>query len=143
MDKNNYTWEDIKEAESGTIFHDEFKDGLRFIVMRGPASLCAYIGLPTEHPLANHDYDNVPIDCHGGLTFSQLGDGKNWPSGFYWYGWDYAHSGDYSFYDDDFIGTRLESKDKKWLVKEVIDDSWGAIYDMKRLCKLAEDIKGA
>jgi hypothetical protein len=133
------TWDDIKSKESGTILHDEFKDGLRFIIMRGPAALCAYLGIPQDHPLANHDYDDLPIDCHGGLTFS--GGGDKWrPKDFWWYGWDYSHAGDYSFYEDEY-SFPISREGKKWLIKDVIDDSWSAFDDMKRLMKLAEKIK--
>ena len=137
-------WEEIKEKESGTILHDEFDGGVRFIVMRGPCSLCAYVGIPSEHPLAGFDSDELTIDCHGGLTFAGEGDGENdkhRPKGFYWYGWDYGHLHDYVFfYDKEPNLAGLD--DKKWLVEDVIKDSWGAIYDFKALMKLAEKIKG-
>lgn len=43
-----------------------------------------YIELPQNHPYYGRDYNDVPIDCHGGLTYSGPlnGDGK------YWIGWD-------------------------------------------------------
>ena len=134
------TWEQLKQEESGTILHDVFEDGVRFIVMRGPSSLCAYVGIPTEHPLAGFDYDDLVIDAHGGLTFAR--EGKDaWPKGFYWYGWDYGHSGDKSFYYDD-MPQLLSLGDKEWLVKDVVEDSWSAIYDFRQLLKLAEKIRG-
>lgn len=135
-------WEELKQQPSGTILHDEFGEGVRFIVMRGPGSLCAYVGIPIDHPLANQNYGDLPISAHGGLTYSSEGKGS-WPEGFYWYGWDYAHSGDYVFYNDD---TPLSSKfyhgeDKKWLVKDVIDDSWETLYEFKKLLHLVEKIR--
>lgn len=44
-----------------------------------------YIELPQNHPYYGRDYNDVPINCHGGLTYSGPlnGDGK------YWIGWDY------------------------------------------------------
>ena len=90
------TWEELKELKSGTILYDEYDEGLRFIVMRGPPALCGYVGVPESHPLAGHSYDDLPVEAHGGLTFGQKGDGR-WPEGYFWYGWDYAHSGDYCF----------------------------------------------
>ena len=132
------TWEQIKNAKPCKIFHDEFSEGVRFIILRGPTSLCAYLGVPKDHPLADHGYDNIPIDCHGGLTFSSEGNGSPWPEGFFWYGWDYSHGGDCSFHDEKFSF----GHGKKWLVKDVIEDSWGAIQDFKKLVRLAEAIRG-
>ena len=132
------TWEELRLKPSGTILHDEFDEGIRFIVMRGPIALCGYAGIPIDHPLAGQSYEDLSIDAHGGLTFSRNGRGK-WPEGYYWYGWDYGHSGDYCFYFDETpIG---DEKGKKWLVKDVIDDSWHALYEFKELMKLTEKIR--
>jgi len=141
MKGTDMTWEQIKEEKSGTILRDVFDEGVRFIVMRGPASLCAYVGIPLAHPLAGRSYDDLPVRAHGGLTFASEGR-DTWPKDFYWYGWDYAHAGDYSFGDDYFIGTDLENKtEKKWLVQDVIEDSQKTLYDFKQLVHLAEEIK--
>jgi hypothetical protein len=135
------TWEELKKLESGTILHDAFDEGIRFIVMRGPSSLCAYVGIPLEHPLAGHSYDDLPVEAHGGLTYA--GKGDKWrPEGFYWYGWDYSHAGDWSFYQDKLPVSLTIGTDKKWLVEDVIKDSWEAIWDFKKLVKLAKQIKG-
>jgi hypothetical protein len=137
----NKTWEELKSIKSGTILHDTFEEGIRFIVMRGPSSLCAYIGVPITHPLSGHDYNDMPINCHCGLTFSMKGDKDNFPDGFYWYGWDYSHCDDYSFYYDDLPSSMHHSRGKKWLVEDVVKDSWEAIYDFQKLMKLSESIK--
>jgi len=39
--------------------------------------------------------------CHYGETFSDIGDGKIRPAGYWWYGWDYGHLHDVSFFDID------------------------------------------
>lgn len=131
------SWADVVAAETGHIFIDKFDEGLRFIVMRGPAALCAYVGLPKDHPLAGHNYDDLPVQAHGGLTFGREA-GKQWPEGYYWYGWDYGHAGDFSVYDEKYRDA--PSDDKKWTPAEVEADSWNAIYDFKHLMKLAENI---
>ena len=116
---------------------------IRFIVMRGSCSLWAYVGIPNEHPLAGHSYKDLPIRAHGGLTFGSKGDGekgKYRPRGFFWYGWDYSHSGDYAFfYDKDPVFESIG--DRRWLAEDVIEDSWGAIYDFKKLMRLTETTK--
>lgn len=136
------TWEDIFKAEGGTIFMDKFDEGVRFIIMKGGSSLCAYIGFPVDHPLSGFGYDDLPVTAHGGLTFSSKGEGK-WPEAYWWYGWDYAHSGDYCDYYDKTplaLSAYSRSNDKKWLVEDVEKDSWETIYQFKQLAKLAEQI---
>jgi hypothetical protein len=133
------SWEQVAADETGTVYVDRFEEGLRFIIMRGPCSLCAYVGLPVAHPLAGMSYDDLPVNCHGGLTFSREGGVSNFPAGFWWYGWDYAHCDDRAFYDR----SRLARGDEKeWGVREVESDSWGALYDFRKLVKLSEVISG-
>lgn len=131
------TWEQLAGDAVGTIYVDRHEDGLRFLVMRGPASLCAYLGVPKSHPLAGHSYDDVTINCHGGLTFASEGGFKTFPSEWFWYGWDYSHLDDACFYD---LRYEKDSGDHKWTVEEVEGDSWGAICDFKHLMKLSEAI---
>lgn len=115
------------------------EDGLWIIVLSmGGRNFCTYVGIPVDHPLADHDYDDLPVYCHGGLTYAGAGDGKYRPEGYYWYGWDYSHSGDYIFYGDDSFPKREDDKD--WTLKEVKDDAWRAVYDFGKLKKLSETI---
>jgi hypothetical protein len=52
-------------------------------------NLCGYVAVPETHPLfGNEDYDRFNVDCHGGLTFGRIRDGKHWV------GFDTAHAGD-------------------------------------------------
>ena len=138
MNKNTQTAGGIKV---GTIVHDIFDEGLRFIVMRGPFHWCGYVGIPVEHPLAGFSYDDLSfISAHGGLTFSRKGDKKgNWPKEFWWYGWDYGHLGDKSHFEKNIDPPELGEKD--WTIQEVIDDSRDTLYEFKKLMKLAEKIK--
>ena len=32
--------------------------------------LCCYLGIHNTHPLANKDYESIPLNVHGGLTYS-------------------------------------------------------------------------
>lgn len=129
------TWDDVKAATAGDVFCDEFEDGVRFIIVRGPAALCAYLGIPTAHPLAGFEYDDLPVEAHGGLTYSGArvhGDGST-----YWYGWDYAHSGDRSTYDRIYATDRDEAA---WTPALVYADSWEAKWSFGKLVRLAERI---
>ena len=100
MDYTNYTFEQLSNLDSGTILVDSYENGVRYLIMRGPVALCAYIGVPIDHPLAGFGYDDLPdIGTHYGLTFSSEGDDEYRPKDWHWYGWDFGHSGDMSFYD--------------------------------------------
>ena len=134
-------WVDVVEAKVGHIFVDRHEQGLRFIIMRGPCSLCAYAGVPESHPLAGQRCYDLPIECHGGLTFSQLGGKKDFPSGYWWYGWDYSHCDDYvTYYDKPGFDSELRSNSKKWTVKDVEGDTWTTLYGFKKLLRLSEKI---
>lgn len=141
MEAVDITWEQMLQDASGTIYEDWYEEGIRCIIQRGPSSLCAYVGVPLNHPLAGFEYEALPIRVHGGLTFSGKGESKYRPEGFYWYGWDYSHCDDYAFYYDTIPGLSSHTDDKKWTVaevkKEVIFD---AIYDFKKLVTIAEKI---
>jgi hypothetical protein len=135
------SWDDVLSAPVGHIFRDKFDEGLRFIVMRGPAALCAYIGVPLDHPLAGNSYDDIPINCHGGLTYNDKG-GDAWPDGYWWYGWDYAHAGDACGFSPSGI-SMIHGDDTKWTPSMVESDAWDARYEFKKLMRLAEKVSTA
>ena len=130
-------WKDVVEAKPGHIFVDRFDGPCRFLILRGAVSLCAYVGVPKDHPLWGMQYDDLPLQCHGGLTYSGEG-GKGLPEGFWWYGWDYAHAGDFAILPR---SARLGSGDKQWTVEEVYKDSLATIDQFKKLCDLAVKVK--
>ena len=88
----------------------------------------AYVEIPKEHKLYGKDYNNIDIDVHGGLTYSN---DKLFISQFtildnsWFLGWDYAHCYDYSGYyeADDFLNTQA----KKWTTEEIIEECKNAI----------------
>lgn len=53
--------------------------------------LCGYVNIPQDHTMYGKKYDDINIDCHGGLTFSEFKKEDNT----YWIGFDCAHLGDY------------------------------------------------
>lgn len=134
QNKENLTAKSFKVRD---LVEDWFEEGLRVIIMRGPASFCTYIGIPESHPLAGFSYDDIPVSAHGGLTFARKGNGK-WPKGFYWYGWDYAHLGDRCYIKG--VGQKVGEEEKDWTIKEIKEDAWETICDFKRLARLVEKI---
>ena len=79
--------------------------GLDCLIVRGPSgALCGYVGVPEDHKYYEVDYQEVPVDIHGGLTFSNkcanvedttkhvchpIEDAANHPV--WWLGFDCAH----------------------------------------------------
>ena len=113
----------------GNILRDEVVDGLRCLILQGPVSPCAYIGIPLDSTLADKDYNEIDLPVHGGLTFGKAGDGDRWPAGLYWYGWDYAHYGDFETHSPMMDGS-LWTVDTVW--PEVIE----AAHAMNDLLKV-------
>lgn len=58
-----------------------------------PEYRCGYVMLTSFHPYYETDYNAIPVQCHGGLTYSGH---KLMDSDFYgwWIGFDCAHAGD-------------------------------------------------
>ena len=91
---------------------------------------CAYVELPKSNQYYGKDYDFIPIECHGGLTYSAYGllptQHPEYKNG-YWIGWDYAHCEDYTFfftcsdYTYDSAGRIWTTEEILTEVKQVID----------------------
>ena len=82
---------------------EEFEHaGYKCLILRHPelGHLCGYVGIPSGHPCYGKHYDHLPyedlliVEVHGGPTFSQAGNGKAWPAGYWWLGFDCAHAWD-------------------------------------------------
>jgi hypothetical protein len=127
------------EDTQSKIYFDYFDEGVRVLIIRGPASVNCYLGVPMSHPLAGFDYDSLPVECHGGLTFSKEGDDSPYPKGFWWYGYDYGHCDDLSFCDLRYSVDRKNNA-HPWTPEEVKKDAWSAIYSFRKLMQLAERI---
>jgi hypothetical protein len=128
---------DASQKERGELLAEiDTEIGVKGIVLRGGPSLCAYIGIPKWHPLAGLDYNDIPLDVHGGLTFGDLGDGEMRPAEYFWYGWDYGHAGDLCFYDVQFahlLPGRLHRDEHPWTPTEVTDELKAAMIEFRWL----------
>lgn len=71
---------------------------------------CCYIGLPKGHKFYAMSYGEIPVDCHGGLTFAGYKDDLSLDD--WLIGWDYAHYLDYTPYF---------GEGKKWKTEELIN----------------------
>lgn len=139
---------DLMDHPIAHVAHDWIEDGVRCLVMRGPSSWNAYIGIPKDHPLAGFGYEDIPISVHGGLTFARSGEGEpiGWPEDRYWYGWDYGHAGDCCSYNHDpritsDAGRELcRLAEKHWTADDVKREISEALWEFNKLVKLAEKI---
>lgn len=68
-------------------------EGFEFKIKNYGTHPCSYVRIPKDHILDGVDYDNIYLDCHGGLTYSSRED-----DGYWWIGWDYGHCDDFTGY---------------------------------------------
>lgn len=109
--------------------------GYEFAVMNLGTHPCCYIKLPKGHKYENVHYNNIPLDVHGELTYSEsylavaVVDGKRIKEETgYWIGWDYAHWGDYLGYDPEPNGEHI------YTTEELEMDCRDAIDQLCELC---------
>lgn len=120
------------------LFQAQHEAGYRILIVNFYTHPCAYIGLQESHPYCNVDFDNIPINCHGGLTYgcSTHTKIKELCDNGYFIGWDYAHFKDCIFgYSDtfDFV--------KKWTTEEIINECFNVIEQLEELKKKKEESK--
>ena len=132
-----------------TVLHTEEKDGYYIGIMSYGTHPCAYVSIPKDHPYYQKHYDDVNVDCHGGLTFSNkhnyikfngqemtLEWAENIQEDCSWIGWDYAHLGDY------FCSDRFEEPgDKKWTTEEILQDCYDVIEQLKTVANKIQDVE--
>jgi hypothetical protein len=111
-------------------------ENLRYYIKDGKVCPLAYIALPYSSPHIDKPYDDIDVDCHGGLTYSgELYDHKGNKVENFVIGWDYGHYGD-------FIGTEAIPADiiqtmnllqevHKWTIEEIEDEIKGVINKYK------------
>lgn len=134
------TFEQLAADPVGTVYADRVKNDVRCVILRGSASLCAYVGVPLSHPLAGHSYNMINLRVHGGLTYSSKGTNEPLPDNLWWYGWDYGHCDDMCFYHLKDEYKSLSWERKAWTVAEVEAELWSATYEFSKLIQLAEVI---
>lgn len=101
----------------------------RGLVLKGQPGYCAYIGVPESHWLA--DMEGLQFACHWGVTFRGPGGDGIRPEGWYWYGWDYQHAGDFLEFPEELLAAApeiaaliegLNKGKKKWTQEEIEHD---------------------
>lgn len=103
-------------------------NGYEYAIVSYGTHPCAYIKLPEGHKYYGLGYDKIPVECHGGLTYSSntfhvIPENIGW-----WIGWDYNHGGDY--YDAFFP---LKSYGKKWTTTEILEEVKDVVHQLIEL----------
>lgn len=76
------------------VLADGTYKGFKVCILSYGTHPCCYFKLNDGDKFIGTNYDDIPLDCHGGITFFQKTD-SNAPMGEgYWLGWDYGHYGD-------------------------------------------------
>ena len=119
-------------------------EGYRYYIISYGVHPCAYVEVEMSHPwFAKDYYDKVNdngespcdiIECHGGLTYAGS---FSWIVGHedgndrWFFGWDYAHAGDYIGYEQ--MWGLVSENDKKWTTEEIKREVEFVIHQLKRV----------
>lgn len=84
-------------------WRDESTNYPCLIVRNGSGGLCGYVGITEDHPEYEKDYNDIPVNVHGGVTYFFPCDGElichvplPGEKEVKWVGFDCVHSGDYA-----------------------------------------------
>ena len=132
------TWDQLLKDPVGTLYHLENCGQFMFAIVRGPHSVNAYFGIPKTHPLAGKDYDDIPVECHGGWTYSGSGILTNpeWPEGYWWYGYDHSHCDDRMLFDYPGLDIRCAREGIEWTPERILRNADPVKWDFGNLVKI-------
>jgi len=92
---------------------------------------CAYIELPIYSKFYGKSYDDIPIDVHGGLTYSgctiPFAEKDTW-----FIGWDYAHLFDFTGIEYTYP-VHYRTPGKLWKTEEILYHCYSAIRQLRKL----------
>lgn len=118
-----------KEMEYGerriidVLLKGAYKD-YEFVILNLGTHPTAYVRIPKNNKYYEKGYDDIEVECHGGLTFARQDFHFN-PivvKDSWWIGWDYAHYDDYSDYT---------TYGKKWTTEEIFKEVVNVINELK------------
>ena len=118
----------------GKVLYKGKYKGYEYYVISYGTHPCCYLLLDKNNPYYKKEYDDIPLDVHGGLTYSSNKhisiDNKNnkWIIG-----WDYAHLGDRYGNKDVY---HFICYDHTYKTKELIRDCIKAIDELIEICEV-------
>lgn len=123
-----------KKTAKEVLFHNTYK-GYEFCILSLGTHPCAYVNIPKNSKYYKKHYGDIPVDCHGGLTYSDdklnvdIKQDSCW-----WIGWDYAHCDDYRPFS--CISFR---EGKKWTTGEIFREVKDVINQLREVEKNDKD----
>ena len=102
------------------LLYNGIYKGYHFYILNLGSYPTAYVEIPKGNKYYQTHYDDINVNVHGGLTYSNsyLITSYNTIMENSWFiGWDYAHCNDYID-----IPIKLNADGKKWTTEEIIDD---------------------
>lgn len=117
------------DRKNEVLFFGKYK-GYQFYILNLGAHPTAYINVIDDIRYSYKDYNDINLDVHGGLTYSNkslLAENemvKGW-----FIGWDYGHYNDYAGYELRFPN-ELQSNGKKWTTQEIFEEVKNAIEQL-------------
>lgn len=88
-------------------------------------SRCGYVRVPPGHPMHGKDCDDVDVQVHGGLTFSEEEPCAHEDGIGHWFGFDCAHFGDQLYEPGNEPDFELELR-KRWAIEH---PEWEHLHD--------------
>ena len=121
----------IRFLKIPVVLADDIYKNYHYLIISYGSHPCAYVRIPKEHKYYKQEYDDIPIEVHGGLTYS----GTRWNDA-YWIGWDYAHYQDYTpaLYEA-LKNTKQAKQLKKWTTEEIFEDVKSVINQLIKVEK--------
>lgn len=116
-----------KTRHTTTILDKGDYKGFNYAIVSYGTHPCCYVFLPKGHKYYGREYDEIDINCHGGLTYSgdDLYCNPVCITDTWIIGWDYAHCDDYTGYFEDEYNNL-----KKWTTKEMQQEVFGVINQL-------------
>lgn len=117
-----------RRFEVPKILENEIYKGYEYYITTLGSHPCCYVLLPKGHKYYGKFYNDIPIKCHYGLTYSEnelLDVVKNdeWVIG-----WDYAHTGDFISFGLKFV--EADEYGHKHTLEELRNDVYEVINQL-------------
>ena len=110
-------------------------NGYNYYVLNLGTHPCGYVEIPHDSKYFNVDYNNIPVECHGGLTYGRgfLHTVAGIDDNRYFIGWDYAHYCDYVGYHSMFGVDEAPFGDRRYTTEDVVRECKNVIEQLIKL----------